>query len=200
MKSVYAFIATLMMASFVLAQPAPKPPGGGDGPPPGDRGPHGGGGGGGPRDGPGGPGGPGGRDGRGPRDGGDMDGGGGRFGMGGSSDPRQMKFDLMRSYFDAVDRYARMAHDPGLAGIAAVVSAGDILKPRGADVAIAYFEKTLNDAKIPAIKRAIRLQLVDLYKTAGKQDQALEQLTALMTAEQGSEPVSSTPPPPPPGR
>ena len=98
---------------------------------------------------------------------------------------------------DVVDRYARLAHDPGLSGIAAVVAAGDILRPRGADVAIAFYEKALPEAKIPAVQRAIRLQLVDLYKVAGKQDQALEQLKAMMSAEQGSEPVQSQPPPPP---
>lgn len=208
MKSIYAFLVAATLSSFALAQPAPPPPDGGkdkpDGPPPAERerGPRGGGPGGGPRDGrgprddgPGERGGPGGPGGPGMGMGGP--GGEGRSMMGGGSDPRMAKFEVMRYYFDVVDRYARLAHDPQLAGISAVVAAGDILRPRGADVAIAYYEKVLPEAKIPAVQRAIRLQLVDLYKVAGKQDQALEQLRLMMTAEQGSEPVSPQPPPPP---
>src|SRR5438309_7650000 len=127
MKSIYALVAAVMLTSVALAQPAPGPGGGKEGPPPaGDRGPRGRDGGqgrdGGPgRDGGSGRDGPGGF-GRGPGDG-EMDGGGRGFGMSGSNDPRMMKFELMRSYFDAVDRYARLAHDPGLSGIAAVVAA-----------------------------------------------------------------------------
>jgi hypothetical protein len=117
-------------------------------------------------------------------DGGPMGGGpGGRMGMGdGSDDPRLRRFELMRGYLDAVDRYARLAHDPQMSGIAAVVTANDILKPRGADAAIDYFSKLLPDVKSPAVARAIRIQLVDLYKAAGKQDQAMEQLKQLIIA------------------
>jgi hypothetical protein len=104
-------------------------------------------------------------------------------GPGGAGDPRMQRFDLMRGYLDAVDRYARMAHNPNHAGIAAVVAAADILKPRGADPAIEYFTKLLPEVKSPAVQRAVRLQLVELYKQAGKQDEALEQLKLLMTAE-----------------
>ena len=103
------------------------------------------------------------------------------------------RFDLMRGYLDAVDRYARMAHNPNHAGIAAVVAAADILKPRGADTAIEYFTKLLPDVKSPAVQRAVRLQLVELYKQAGKQDEALEQLKLLMTAE--AEPPARPEPP-----
>jgi len=80
----------------------------------------------------------------------------------------------------------------------AVVAANDILRPRGADVAIEYFTKLLPEVKTPAVQRAIRITLVDLYKTAGKQDLALEQLKQLMTADTSGEP-SLPPPPPGPG-
>ena len=66
-----------------------------------------------------------------------------------------------------------------------------------ADAAIAYFEKTLPEAKSPAVQRAIRLQLVDLYKAVGKQDQALDQLKTLMTAEPGPNDLQQPAPPPP---
>jgi len=56
---------------------------------------------------------------------------GGRMGMADASDdPRLRRFELMRGYLDAVDRYARLAHDPQMSGIAAVVQAADLLKPR----------------------------------------------------------------------
>ena len=119
------------------------------------------------------------------------------FGGSGGSDPRMAKFEMLRGYLDAVDRYARLTRDPANSGIAAVVAAGDILRPRGADAAIEYFTKMLPEVKTPAVQRAIRLQLVDLYKAAGKQDQALDQLKQLMTADTSGEPAVSTPPPPP---
>jgi len=120
---------------------------------------------------------------------------------GGGEDPRMARYNLMRGYLDAVDRYARLAHDPQLAGIAAVVNAADTLKPRGADAAIEFFTKILPDVKSPAVQRAIRIQLVDLYKAAGKQDQALEQLKTLITAEPSKDEPAMAPPPaggPPP--
>ena len=196
MKLAYALIGMMMLSSAALAQNAPAPSN--DAPPPGERqdGPPPGGpnGGGGDRDGrpgrgPGGPGmggpgmmrgGPGGPG----MDGGPMGGGpGGRMGMADASDdPRLRRFELMRGYLDAVDRYARLAHDPQMSGIAAVVQAADLLKPRGADAGIEYFTKLLPDVKSPAVQRAIRIQLVDLYKAAGKQDQAMEQLKQLIVA------------------
>jgi hypothetical protein len=115
-----------------------------------------------------------------------------------SSDPRMMQFERLRGYLDAVDRYAKLARDPQNSGIAAVVAANDILRPRGADVAIEFFTKLLPEVKTPAVQRAIRITLVDLYKAAGKQDQALEQLKQLMTADTSGEP-SMPPPPPGPG-
>ena len=195
---VTALLASTLIASFAMAQQQP-PPSDGAPPPPGERqGPPGGGGGG--RGGPRGEGrGPGMRgDGEGPG----MMGGGGMgmgMGMGGQmgTDPRMLKFEMLRGYFDAVDRYARLARDPSMAGIASVVAAADLLRPRGADAAIAYFEKTLPEAKSPAVQRAIRLQLVDLYKAVGKQDQALDQLKTLMTAEPGPNDLQQPAPPPP---
>ena len=86
-----------------------------------------------------------------------------------------------------------LSRDPTQAGIAAVIGAGEILKPRGTDAAIEYFTKLLPEAKNPAVQRAIRVQLAELYKQAGKQDEALEQLRELIVTTTGDE----TPPPPP---
>jgi hypothetical protein len=168
MKSLYAAIALMMLSTAAFAQP--RPPAGGEGGPPGRPG---------------------------PREGGPP--GGGEFvrspGPGeGRPDPRMAKFDVLRGYFEVVDRYARLARDPAHAGIAAVVSAADILRPRGADVAIEYFNKLLPEVKTPAVQRAIRLQLADLYKSAGKHEEALEQLKQIMVADTTSEPAPARPP------
>jgi hypothetical protein len=112
-----------------------------------------------------------------------------------------MRFDLMRGYIDLVDRIARLSRDPTTAGVAAVISAADILKARGADAGIEYFTKMLETAKSDAVKRAIRIQLIELYKQSGQQDKAMEQLTELINAAPaGPAPGEAQPTPPPPGR
>jgi thioredoxin-like negative regulator of GroEL len=126
--------------------------------------------------------------------------GGGGDGDGGAMDPRFRQLEMLRGYLDAVGGYARLAHDPSTTGIAAVVAAADILRPRGTDAAIDYFNKLLPDTKNPAVQRAIRMHLVDFYKAAGQQDKALEQIRILVTADMPNEPAASTPPagnPPP---
>src|SRR5438046_2764139 len=117
MKAAYLLIGMLMLSSAALAQQNPPPELGAPPPPEGRGG--------------GGPGPGGGRpDGPGPRMRPGMDGGGseGRDGMGrgdGGEDPRMQRLNVMRGYLDAVDRYARLAHDPAMSGIAAVVTAAD---------------------------------------------------------------------------
>ena len=113
-----------------------------------------------------------------------------------------MRFDMMRGYIDLVDRITRLSRDPTTAAVAAVISAADILKARGADAGIEYFTKMLESAKSEAVKRAIRIQLIELYKQAGQQDKAMEQLSELINAAPaGPAPGEAQPsPPPPPGR
>jgi hypothetical protein len=91
------------------------------------------------------------------------------------------QLDAVRNYLDVFDRYSRLSRDPTAAGVAAVVTAGEILRQRGADTAIAYFIKVMPDVKNESVQRAIRLQLIELYKMSGQQDKALEHLQALMT-------------------
>src|SRR4051812_27472924 len=101
-----ATMIVLLTAAMAFAQGQPEHPGAGGPPPPppGERGgPPG------ERGGP--PGERGERGRRGPSDGPgmwDREGGPG----GGMNDPRMAKFEMLRSYFDAVDRYARLARDP----------------------------------------------------------------------------------------
>lgn len=84
--------------------------------------------------------------------------------------------EIMRAYLELVDRYARMSRDATTSGIAAVLSANDLLRPKGAAAGIEYFEKLLPTVKNEAVARAIRLTLIDLYKQSDQRDKALEML------------------------
>jgi hypothetical protein len=103
--------------------------------------------------------------------------------------PQAQQVDAMRTYLDVFDRYSRLSRDPTSAGVAAVVSAGEVLRARGAETAIAYFNKVLPEVKNDAVQRAIRLQLIELYKMSGQQDKALEQLQELMVSAPGGRPA-----------
>jgi tetratricopeptide (TPR) repeat protein len=75
-----------------------------------------------------------------------------------------------------------VALDPAAAGIAAVNAAADIFKAQSPDAAISYFNDVLNQTRNPAVARAIRFQLADLYKQTNRPDQALEQLKELIAS------------------
>ena len=174
------FVCLIMIASNALAQQGPPPgPPDGQGPPPGQRDGGGGGGRGGRMGGPGGGGG-----------GMQRDGGGGPDGMGpggGGQRGPMNQIQMLRGYIDLVESMSRLSKDPNAAGVAAVISAADVLKPRGPDAAIDYFNKLLPDTKSPAVQRAIRIQLIDLYKASGQQEKALDQVRTLVTGAAGDE-------------
>jgi hypothetical protein len=88
--------------------------------------------------------------------------------------------ELLRGYLEMVDRFSHLARDPASAGIAAVISANDMLKARGQDAVVNYFTKILPNVKNEAVQRAIRIQLIQAYQTAGQQDKAMEQMESLM--------------------
>jgi len=60
---------------------------------------------------------------------------------------RENTSSVARRLSDVFDRYSRLSRDPTAAGVAAVVTSGEILRARGADTAIAYFNKVLPDVK-----------------------------------------------------
>jgi len=101
------------------------------------------------------------------------------------------QIDMLRGYLGVVEAFTRLSRDPTQAGIAAVISAGDILKPRGTDAGIEFFTKVLPETKNPAVQRAIRVQLAELYKQADKQDEAIKQLRELITGTTGDEPPAN---------
>lgn len=105
--------------------------------------------------------------------------------------------DLMDRYLDLMQKFTRLAQDPAAAGIAGVFGSKDLL---GSDTdpskAIAFFTSVLPEVKNEAVQRAIRIELIDLYKKSGQQDKALEQLRILITSAPPS--VPHEPPAQPP--
>lgn len=89
----------------------------------------------------------------------------------------------MMGYLALVEQYKQLTKDPTAAGVAAVVTAGDVLRSRGPQAAIDYFEKLLPKVKSLTIQNAIRLQLVDFYRASNNPDKALEHLSALITSD-----------------
>lgn len=105
-----------------------------------------------------------------------------------NSDPPEPSVDRVAHYIDAMEKYlyvvdhvARLSDNPTASGVAAVLSADDLLKGKPQD-AIDYFTKILPEVKNDSVRRAIRLQLADLYKKTNQPEKALEQLTELMTS------------------
>jgi hypothetical protein len=96
--------------------------------------------------------------------------------------PFQEQVERMRSWLDTVDRYTRLARNPGDTGVAAVITANDLLRARGPKGAIEFFNRVLPEVKNDAVRRTIQLQMVELYKATGQQDKALEELQTLMTS------------------
>lgn len=88
--------------------------------------------------------------------------------------------DAMRQYLDLVDKYTEMAKDPSASGVSAVVTLAELAKQQGPSVAIEKLNALLPEAKDEAVKRAIRLNLIDLYKAAGQVDKAIEQAEILI--------------------
>jgi Tetratricopeptide repeat-like domain len=88
---------------------------------------------------------------------------------------------MMQTYLDLIDHFSKLAKDPAAAGVAATIGATDMLKAKSPDDAIKFLEETLPNVKNQAVQRVIRFQLIELYKSTGDQDKALEQMKALMT-------------------
>ena len=93
-----------------------------------------------------------------------------------------MQLRMVHGYLGLVGQFNDLAQDPAASGIAAVLGANEILKPRGADAVIEYFTKLLPEVKNEAVQRAIRIQLVEAYKNSNQHDKALGELQTLITA------------------
>ncbi len=101
----------------------------------------------------------------------------------GTMPDRMEQVERMRNWLDTVDRYVRLANDPSATGVAAVITMNDLLRARGPEAAIEHFNRMLPDIKNPTVKRAVQLQLIDLYRHTRQQDRAMELLRdMIMTA------------------
>ena len=103
----------------------------------------------------------------------------------GSLDQIAPYIEIMEKYLYLVDHVARLADNPTASGIAAALRAGDVLKEHPQD-AIEYYNRVLPDVKNDSVRRAIRIQLADLYQKTNQQDKALEQLRELMVSAPAS--------------
>ncbi len=90
------------------------------------------------------------------------------------------KVEALRAYLDTVDRFTKLANDPSASAVAAVLSLTDLLRPRGPAGAIDVLAATLADSKSPAVRRALRIQIADLYKQSGQPEKAMEMYQALI--------------------
>jgi hypothetical protein len=120
---------------------------------------------------------------------GGMDGGFGRGdgdGMGMGMLPPQMR--MFQGYMMMIEQSARMSRDASASGVAAAVMAGDLLRKKGPEAAISYYTGLLPDIKDPTIERAVRFQLVELYKRTNQEEKALGELTRLITGKATTQP------------
>lgn len=105
-------------------------------------------------------------------------------GQGSSGGPGGMMmptpFDSQRGYLDLVERFSKLSHDPESAGVAAVIAANELMRPKGDEATIAYFNKLLPQVKNEAVKRAIRIHLIDLYRGSKQPDKALAEVEILV--------------------
>jgi hypothetical protein len=93
-----------------------------------------------------------------------------------------IRYRGVQGWWSTVDEYSRMTNDPTAMAVASVLQATELLKPRGANAQIEYFETLLPQVKNETVGRAIRLQLIDAYKLANNQDKALDELQTLITS------------------
>ena len=101
---------------------------------------------------------------------------------------------IMEKYLYLVDHMARLADNATGSGIAGVLSAAEMLRGHPQD-AIDYYNRVLPDVKNDSVRRAIRLQLADLYNEAHQQDKALDQLRELMVSAPSPRTTRASAPP-----
>ncbi len=97
--------------------------------------------------------------------------------------PQMQQVERMRGYLDLVDKFFALARDPSESGVAAVITAGDLLRARGNEAAINFYTEILPKVSDPVVQRAIHVQLAEMYRSAGKADDAMSELAALMTGK-----------------
>jgi thioredoxin-like negative regulator of GroEL len=95
--------------------------------------------------------------------------------------PPQLSLQDQATQSWLLEQTASIAKDPETAGIWAVDQAADMLKEQQPQTAADYFQRMLYQAKGRGVQRAIRFQLVSIYRAMNREDKATEQLEELMT-------------------
>lgn len=97
-----------------------------------------------------------------------------------------LQTEFFRGYLDTVQRYSALSRDPADAAVAAVVTAADLLRQKGPQASIDYFEPILeelsraSDPASGAAEAAVRMQLAEAYHAAGQDADALNVLRTLI--------------------
>lgn len=90
-----------------------------------------------------------------------------------------VQIETFTGLIELINEYKEVADDPTSAGIAALFSIED--HAGSVDKAISGLEDILPDVKDPALRRAIRLKLVEFYGQKGENQKALAQIKLLIT-------------------
>ncbi|WP_428389789.1 hypothetical protein [Mucisphaera sp.] len=91
------------------------------------------------------------------------------------------EIELFSRLLGLVHEVADIAEDEGVAGVAAVMGVEDYIEePRER---IAFFERVMPETDHPTIRRAIRLELSELYGETGQREKGLAMLEALITTQ-----------------
>lgn len=101
-----------------------------------------------------------------------------------AQNPMMQQIALMSRLLNLVGDFTKIAESPSAAGIAATMALDDHFKTPAE--AIAFLERVLPQAKDPAVQRAIRIKLADLYKKSAQPQKAVEQLERLITGQPGA--------------
>lgn len=99
--------------------------------------------------------------------------------------PAAYQVEVMRSWMDTVDRFVRLSQDPVASGVAGVITAVDLLRPQGPEATLDYLNKLMSETQNATVRRAIRLEMIEMYKATGQRDKALDVLHELIVTVPG---------------
>lgn len=99
-----------------------------------------------------------------------------------------LQTEFFRGYLDTVQRYSALSRDPADAAVAAVVTAADLLREKGPQASIDYFEPILaelersggGDPASSAAEAAVRMQLAEAFHAGNRDEDALRVLRTLI--------------------
>jgi hypothetical protein len=91
-----------------------------------------------------------------------------------------MHLELYDQLIGVIQGMYEVADDASASGVLAVMSVDDHVH---GEERIKFLNDMLGDTEDPTVRRAIRIKLIESYKDMGDNDEALEQIEALITAE-----------------